>query len=206
MQGTTLTETDSTQNNTDIDTSNEQSLIDRIFNAITGVIGSLTELPEPEEPAQITIQTPELQQYTQEITNGQIQTNLTEIKVDEQTIQTTSPVTLINYTGTIELNQENMTLEGEAHQATNDEITIENLQIKQTTPKTDLEILNQGKTSFSFANATADIQTNTTDIETSNDILEINSFKGNQTIQPSENRTSLNGYIHTITTRELTIN
>lgn len=206
MQGTTLTETDNIQNNTDIDTPDEQSLIDRIFNAITGVIGNLTELPEPEEPAQINIQTTELQQYTQEITNAQVQTNLTELKIDEQIIQTTSPVTLVNYTGTLELNRENMTLEGEAKKATNDEITIENLQIQQTTPKQDLQIINQGKTSFSFANATADIQTNTTDIETSNDILEINSFKGNQTIQPSENRTSLNGYIHTITTRELTIN
>ena len=206
MQGTTLTETDNIQNNTDIDTPDEQSLIDRIFNAITGVIGNLTELPEPEEPAQINIQTTELQQYTQEITNAQVQTNLTELKIDEQIIQTTSPVTLVNYTGTLELNRENMTLEGEAKKATNDEITIENLQIQQTNPKKDLQIINQGKTSFSFANATADIQTNTTDIQTSNDILEINSFKGNQTIQPGENKTRLDGYIHTITTRELTIN
>ena len=195
---TTLQGTPLTQEKPDINT--DSSILDKIENFLSG------PLPEPQNPVQIQITTPELNNYQQKITKAQIKTpELKQITIKGQKIQTKKPLTLENYTGTLQLNKQNTTLKGNAEKAYNQQITINNTQITQTIPNNQLQINKQQTTSFDLKQATGTIKTNQTQLDIQNDTLKIDSYTGNQTITPENNHLNLEGKVNQLNTEELTI-
>lgn len=201
LQGTPLTETsptNQTENQTTEPTQeNNETLLNKAINLFQRLTNRVQTLPEPENQVQINIQTPEIQNHTQKIQNAQITPQeLTKIQINQQTIETSQPLTLENYTGTLNINTENTTLEGTITQAHNQETTIETQKIHQTIPNNQIQIQNQGKTQLQFQNATGTIQNNQTQVQIQNSQLKIDSYKGNQTIQPQSQEMTLNGKVN----------
>jgi len=194
---------DDTFNVGDISDETETSEQTNIPTSISDILGQFSEPPEANETVKAEIQTSNLNEKIVDVNSANVTgQNMTQVEADGQEIQTQTPLTIKNLTGTLQLQP--LQIEGQAQGYNSENIqNIGSQQINVQTPLEDIQIIENNNIDIQLENTTGKVQTET-ETQLDETDIEISAFSGDMTIHPNNETLILDGLYHGITAGDAT--
>lgn len=190
--------------NLDPETQENEGITDFIPTEISEIFGDFSGQPEPNNTITAEFQVDNLQNKTIEIENANLTgQNLTEIKADDQEIQTQTPIMLEGFTGSAALHPVQIQGQIEGYKSENMQ-TSGNQQVTVDYPLEDIQIYGNAPKSLNFERSIGIIESGSDTINF-NSTIDINVFEGDIIVTPEENRVQLEGKVDTLETDQITI-